>query len=112
MSRRSVSTTGVRSAQRAGKRIVDAHKDAGMDITAQLLASWRAAEAAVEVAQPGTAARRIAELRAELAKAAYRAHVDGVFEELVHSEDDSLAADHQSGAWPHQTRAAAGGAPR
>ena len=83
-----------------------------MDITAQLLASWRTAEAAVEAAQPGTAARRIAELRAEIAKAAYRAHVDGVFDELVHSEDDSPAADVQIGAWPHQTRAAAGGAPR
>jgi hypothetical protein len=83
-----------------------------MDITAQLLAAWRAADAAAKAAQPGTAARQIAELRAELAKAAYLDRVEGVFEELVHSEDDGSVDLQQSGAWPPQTRAAAEGAPR
>jgi len=54
----------------------------------------------------------IAELRAELAKSAYLARVEGVFDELVHSEDDASIDLDQSGAWPHQTRAAAEGAPR
>jgi hypothetical protein len=83
-----------------------------MDNPPQRLAGGRAADAAAKAAQPGTAARQIAELRAELAKAAYLDRVEGVFEELVHSEDDGSVDLQQSGAWPHQTRAAAEGAPR
>jgi hypothetical protein len=51
-----------------------------MDTTEQLLAAWRTAEAAAESAEAGTSAARIARIRADLAKTAYLARIDDIFD--------------------------------
>lgn len=55
-----------------------------MGTTEELLAAWRAAEAAVESAKPGTTEHRHARVRADLAKTAYLAHVEDIFDTEGH----------------------------
>ena len=59
-----------------------------MDTIEQLLAAWRDAEAAVEAAEPDTTAARLARHRADVAKTAYLASVDDVFDVEGHSHTD------------------------
>jgi hypothetical protein len=75
-----------------------------METTERLLAAWRAAEAAVEAAEPGSTARRRARNRADLAKTAYHAHVQDVFDVEGHREADGRPSDHGSAAKPSTDR--------
>ena len=62
-----------------------------MNTTEELLAAWRAAEAAVEAADPGSTARRRARLLADLAKAAYLARIRDVMDVEGHGDPDPPA---------------------
>ena len=73
-----------------------------MGTTEELLAAWRVAEAAVENAKPGTTAHRHARVRADVAKTAYLAHVDDVFDIEGHPS-------HGATARPAEDRSTAAG---
>ena len=61
-----------------------------MDTTERLLAAWRAAEAAVETAEPGTSGWRAARRKADYAKTAYLAHVDDILDVEGHRHDETV----------------------
>jgi hypothetical protein len=59
-----------------------------MDTTEGLLAAWRAAEMDVDAAEPGSTEHRRARYRADLAKTAYLARVEDVFDVEGHRHTD------------------------
>jgi hypothetical protein len=67
-----------------------------MDTTERLLAAWRAAEAAVEAADPGSTAHRRARYRADMAKTAYLAHIQDVFDVEGHRHTDAPPAPRKA----------------
>ena len=71
-----------------------------MHTTEELLAAWRAAELAVETAPPGTPAARRARIQADLAKAAYLARIDDLFDVEGHRQADRPPAPDAVGDAP------------
>jgi hypothetical protein len=71
-----------------------------METTESLLAAWRAAEAAVEAAEPGSTARRRARSLADLAKTAYLTHVQDVFDVEGHRHTDVAPGDRGTAREP------------